>query len=60
MTVISVIIGSTREGHFSEKPAHWIFNQLKKKVVSMSCAQDLVARMRSGLAFFPSERSYIY
>lgn len=32
MTAISVIIGSTREERFSEKPAHWIFNQLKKKV----------------------------
>jgi hypothetical protein len=24
MTVISVIVGSTREGRFSEKPAKWI------------------------------------
>jgi NAD(P)H-dependent FMN reductase len=31
MTVISVIIGSTREGRFSEKPAHWILQQLKKR-----------------------------
>jgi NAD(P)H-dependent FMN reductase len=30
MTVISVIIGSTRQGRFSEKPARWIFQQLKK------------------------------
>src|SRR6202051_375791 len=30
MTVISVIIGSTRQGRFSEKPAQWIFQQLKK------------------------------
>lgn len=29
MTVISVIIGSTREGRFSEKPAQWILQQLK-------------------------------
>jgi len=28
MTVISVIVGSTREGRFSEKPAKWI---LKKR-----------------------------
>ncbi len=27
---IKVIIGSTREGRFSEKPAHWIFEELKK------------------------------
>ena len=29
MTVISVIVGSTRQGRFSEKPAQWIFQQLK-------------------------------
>src|SRR6267154_1841912 len=31
MTVISVIVGSTREGRFSEKPAKWILEQLKKR-----------------------------
>ena len=31
MTVISVIIGSTREGRFSEKPARWILQHLKKR-----------------------------
>ena len=31
MTVISVIIGSTREGRFSEKPAQWILQQLKTR-----------------------------
>src|SRR2546422_582907 len=31
MTVISVIVGSTRERRFSEKPAHWIFQHLKKR-----------------------------
>ena len=31
MTVISVIVGSTREGHFSEKPAKWILDHLKKR-----------------------------
>jgi NAD(P)H-dependent FMN reductase len=31
MTVISVIVGSTREGRFSEKPAKWIWQQLKKR-----------------------------
>src|ERR1700733_12194045 len=30
MTTISVIIGSTREGRFSEKPAQWILQQLQK------------------------------
>jgi NAD(P)H-dependent FMN reductase len=31
MTTISVIVGSTRQGRFSEKPAHWIYQQLKKR-----------------------------
>jgi NAD(P)H-dependent FMN reductase len=31
MTTISVIIGSTRQGRFSEKPAHWILEELGKR-----------------------------
>ncbi|MDB5321313.1 MAG: nadph-dependent fmn reductase [Phycisphaerales bacterium] len=31
MNVISVIIGSTREGRFSEKPARWIFEHLRRR-----------------------------
>jgi NAD(P)H-dependent FMN reductase len=31
MTVISVVIGSTRQGRFSEKPAQWILQRLKKR-----------------------------
>ena len=31
MMTISVIIGSTRQGRFSEKPAQWILQQLKKR-----------------------------
>lgn len=31
MTVLSVIIGSTRQGRFSEKPARWILEHLKKR-----------------------------
>jgi NAD(P)H-dependent FMN reductase len=31
MTIISVIVGSTREGRFSEKPARWIFQHLRKR-----------------------------
>ena len=31
MTVISVIVGSTHEGRFSEKPAKWIWNHLKRR-----------------------------
>jgi NAD(P)H-dependent FMN reductase len=30
VTVISVIIGSTRQGRFSEKPARWILQRLEK------------------------------
>lgn len=31
MITISVIIGSTREGRFSEKPARWILQHLQKR-----------------------------
>ena len=31
MITISVIIGSTREGRFSEKPAHWIWQHLQRR-----------------------------
>jgi NAD(P)H-dependent FMN reductase len=31
MATISVIVGSTREGRFSEKPAKWIFQYLRKR-----------------------------
>src|SRR5580704_15357793 len=31
MMTISVIIGSIRQGRFSEKPAQWIFQQLRKR-----------------------------
>src|SRR6266849_7650115 len=31
MPVISVIVGSTRQGRFSEKPARWILQHLKKR-----------------------------
>src|SRR6266576_58056 len=31
MNVIAVIVGSTREGRFSEKPAQWIFEHLRKR-----------------------------
>jgi NAD(P)H-dependent FMN reductase len=31
MTVISVIVGSTRECRFSEKPAKWVLQHLKKR-----------------------------
>lgn len=31
MTVISVIVGTTREARFSEQPARWIFERLSKR-----------------------------
>jgi NAD(P)H-dependent FMN reductase len=31
MNTISVIVGSTRQGRFSEKPAQWIFQHLQKR-----------------------------
>lgn len=31
MSIISVIIGSTREGRFSDKPANWIAQQLRQR-----------------------------
>jgi len=31
MTVISVIVGSTRQARFSEKPAHWVLQHLKNR-----------------------------
>jgi NAD(P)H-dependent FMN reductase len=31
MTVISVIVGSTRQGRFSERPAQWILRHLQKR-----------------------------
>ena len=31
MMTISVIVGSTRQGRFSEKPAQWILQQLQKR-----------------------------
>ena len=33
MTVISVIVGSTRQGRFSEKPARWILEHVRQRGV---------------------------
>jgi len=40
MNVISVIVGSTRQGRFSEKPAQWIFQHLKKRDVDARPARS--------------------
>jgi NAD(P)H-dependent FMN reductase len=31
MTVISIIVGSIRQGRFSEKPAQWILQHIKER-----------------------------
>jgi NAD(P)H-dependent FMN reductase len=31
MTTISVIVGSTRQGRFSEKPAQWILQHVQRR-----------------------------
>src|ERR1700687_4471024 len=41
MTVISVIVGSTRPGRFSEKPAHWLMQHLNKREVVDARLRDL-------------------
>jgi NADPH-dependent FMN reductase len=63
MIVISVIVGSTREGRFSEKPAKWILQHLKKRegvdvrLLDLRdfpmpfTAQILVAHPHTGMAF---------
>ena len=39
MITISVIIGSTREGRFSEKPARWILQYLRSvKELKRTCS----------------------
>ena len=41
MTIISVIVGSTRQGRFSEKPAQWIFEHLRKRKETEARLLDL-------------------
>src|SRR5262244_295212 len=41
MTAISVIVGSTRPGRFSEKPAQWIFRHLEKRAEVKARLLDL-------------------
>jgi NAD(P)H-dependent FMN reductase len=36
MTVISVIVGSTRQGRFSEKPAQWILQRMLSLQASLN------------------------
>ena len=41
MMTISVIIGSTRQGRFSEKPAQWILQELRKREAIQAQLLDL-------------------
>jgi NAD(P)H-dependent FMN reductase len=41
MMTISVIIGSTRQGRFSEKPAQWILQALRKRAAIEARLLDL-------------------
>src|SRR5437016_1845201 len=50
MTLISVIVGSTRQGRFSEKPAQWIFQHLKRR--GGSDAQQLLDLRDFPMPFF--------
>ena len=45
---ISVIIGSTRQGRFSEKPAQWILQELRKREESKrGCSTSATSRCPS-------------
>jgi NAD(P)H-dependent FMN reductase len=41
MTTISVIVGSTRRRRFSEKPAHWILEELRRREAIEARVLDL-------------------
>src|SRR6202521_1327671 len=41
MITISVIVGSTRQNRFSEKPAHWIHQELQKRQAIAALLLDL-------------------
>lgn len=41
MTTISVIVGSTRKGRFSEKPAYWMLEHLQRRDAVQSRLLDL-------------------
>jgi hypothetical protein len=52
MMTISVIVGSTRQGRFSEKPAQWILEQLRKR-------EGIEARLLD-LRDFPIDLNYLF
>jgi NAD(P)H-dependent FMN reductase len=38
MSVISVIVGSTRTNRFSEKPAQWVAEELRENMIEVQVA----------------------
>ena len=56
MTVISVIVGSTRQGRFSEKPAQWILGHFKERKDIEAKLLDLREFPMPFLVLFPCVR----
>jgi NAD(P)H-dependent FMN reductase len=54
---IGIVIGSTREGRFGEKPAHWIHEIAKRRI---DLAFDLIDLRDHPLPFFNEPRSPAY
>jgi len=56
-TRIGIVIGSTREGRFGEKPAHWIHEIAKQRA---ELAFDLIDLRDHRLPFFNEPRSPLH
>lgn len=54
---IKVILGSTREGRFGDKPAQWIFDEVKKKAESDGLEVELLDLRDYALPFFDAPKS---
>ena len=54
---IGIVIGSTREGRFGERPAHWIYEIAKQRT---DLAFDLIDLRDHPLPFFNEARSPLY
>src|SRR6266436_3262876 len=54
---IGIVIGSTREGRFGERPAHWIYEIAKQRT---DLAFDLIDLRDHPLPFFNEPRSPLY
>jgi hypothetical protein len=53
MTTISVIVGSTRQGRFSEKPAQWILQHLQKRDGIEASRREIAACLRQLRNLYP-------